>query len=75
MKEEKNNPFNTMVGGNHYKQLAIEPTEYIHKNKLGWCEGNVVKYISRWKFKNGLEDLKKAKHFIDLLIELEGLED
>nr|DAR34910.1 MAG TPA: nucelotide kinase [Caudoviricetes sp.] len=59
----------TQVGGDHYKELSIQPIEYILANKLGFCEGNVVKYITRYKSKNGLEDLKKAKHYIDMLIE------
>ena len=60
------------VGGNHYKDLAIQPVEYIHANKIGYFEGNVLKYITRWRAKNGIADLEKAKHYIDLLIELEG---
>jgi len=64
----------TQVGGGHYKDNAIQPIAYIHANKLGYCEGNVVKYITRWRDKNGLQDLIKIKHYIDLLIELEGLE-
>lgn len=59
----------TQIGGDHYKELPIQPIEYILANKLGFCEGNVVKYITRYKSKNGLEDLKKAKHYIDMLIE------
>ena len=59
----------TQIGGDHYKELSIQPIEYILANKLGFCEGNVVKYITRYKSKNGLEDLKKAKHYIDMLIE------
>ena len=59
-------------GGNHYKDMPIQPVEYIHVNKLGYFEGCVIKYVSRWKKKNGIEDLKKARHFIDLLIELEN---
>ncbi len=59
------------VGGNHYKDMAIQPVEFIQRNKLGFCEGNVVKYICRHKNKNGLEDLKKVKHYVDLLIDLE----
>ena len=59
-------------GGDHYKDKAIQPVEYIHSNGLGFCEGNVVKYITRWRAKNGLEDLYKAKHYIELLIELES---
>lgn len=62
--------FETQVGGNHYRRMAIQPTEYIHKNKLGWCEGNVVKYISRHQFKNGKEDVLKARDYIDKLLEL-----
>ncbi len=60
------------TGGSHYKDLKIQPVEYIHANGLGFCEGSVVKYITRWRAKNGIEDLKKARHFIDLLIELES---
>lgn len=59
------------VGGDHYKKLGIQPIEYISANNLGFCEGNVVKYVSRWKDKNGLQDLEKAKHYIELLIEME----
>lgn len=62
---------NIQVGGNHYKKLVIQPTEYAYKNKLDFFQGNVVKYITRFRDKNGLEDLKKAKHFIDLLIQFE----
>lgn len=51
----------------HY-DFAIQPVEYITKNGLGFCEGNVVKYISRWKQKNGREDLLKARHYIDILL-------
>jgi len=68
-------PSDIQVGGQHYKDMAIQPTEYITKNKLGFIEGNIVKYISRWRYKNGLEDLKKIKHYVDLLIEYEGLEE
>lgn len=64
-------PLNVQEGGQHYKSKAIQPIVYIHANNLGFCEGNVVKYITRHKDKNGIEDLKKAKHYIDLLIELE----
>lgn len=58
-------------GGGHYKSLAIQPVEYVYHNNLGFIEGNIIKYITRHGTKNGVEDLKKAKHFIDLLIELE----
>lgn len=57
------------VGGIHYKQMSIQPAEFIIKNDLGFCEGNVVKYVSRWRDKGGVEDLKKARHYINMLIE------
>jgi hypothetical protein len=59
------------VAGDHYKKLKIQPAEYIHANKLGYFEGNVIKYVTRWRDKNGLADLEKAKHYIELPIELE----
>lgn len=59
-------------GGDHYRSLSIQPIQYIHANRLGFCEGNIVKYVTRWRAKNGIEDLKKARHYIDLLIELES---
>lgn len=60
------------VDGNHYKDLPIQPVEYIYANALGYFEGNVVKYVSRWRKKNGIADLEKAKHYIELLIQLEN---
>ena len=62
---------NHQVGGDHYKKMKIQPIKYILENGLGYCEANVVKYISRWKDKNGIEDLRKARHYIDILIEQE----
>lgn len=61
----------TQVSGNHYKRLRIQPVEYIWGNDMPFIEGCVVKYITRWREKGGLADLEKAKHFIDILIELE----
>ena len=61
----------TQVGGSHYQMGGIQPIEYIHANNLSFIEGSIVKYISRWRNKNGVEDLEKIKHYIDLLIELE----
>lgn len=60
------------VGGKHYKEMAIQPVEYIHANNLGYFEGNILKYISRWRNKNGIADLQKAKHYCELLIDLES---
>lgn len=59
------------VGGNHYKDLKIQPTEFIHANNIPFIEGNIIKYVIRHRSKNGIEDLKKAKHYIDLLIQFE----
>jgi|TARA_B110000977_G_C10886275_1_gene419542 hypothetical protein len=56
----------------HYNQGGIEPIDYIVKNKLSYCEGNVVKYITRWRHKNGIQDLKKAKQYIDFIIDKEA---
>lgn len=67
------NALDTQVGGTHYKSKGIQPVEYIHANRLSFLEGCIVKRITRWRDKNGLEDLLKIKHEIDLLIELEGL--
>lgn len=63
------NATDMQIGGDHYRRFAIQPIEFITKNRLGFCEGNVVKYICRHPFKNGKEDLLKARHYIDLLIE------
>ena len=52
----------------HYSAFAIQPTEYIMANDLNWLQGNVVKYVTRYPLKNGLEDLKKARHCVDQLI-------
>lgn len=64
-------PLEVQVGGGHYKDLAIQPVEYVHKNNMNFIQGCVVKYITRYKNKNGKQDLEKIKHFVDLLIELE----
>ena len=60
---------NEQIGGTHYRDKAIQPIEYILANDLGFCEGNIIKYVSRYKDKNGIEDLKKAKHYLEFLIE------
>lgn len=59
---------NGQIGGNHYAKTPMQPIEYILANNMGFCEANVVKYVSRHKDKGGLQDLLKAKHYIDLLI-------
>jgi hypothetical protein len=69
--DEAFSALNKQVGGSHYRDKGIQPIIYIHANELGFCEGNVVKYVTRWREKNGIADLEKAKHYIELLIELE----
>ena len=58
------------VGGDHYKDCKIEPIEYILANELGYCEGNIVKYITRHAKKGGLQDIEKVIHYCELLKEL-----
>jgi hypothetical protein len=57
------------VGGAHYAVKAIQPWDFIIANNIGYLEGNIIKYISRWKDKGGVEDLKKAQHYLQKLIE------
>ncbi|WMM94950.1 hypothetical protein HTVC168P_gp20 [Pelagibacter phage HTVC168P] len=57
----------------HYANKSIEPIDYIIANDLTYCEGNVIKYITRWRGKGGVEDLKKAKQYIDFIINKEGV--
>lgn len=59
------------VSGSHYKSLKIQPIEFIHANNIPFAEGSVIKYVTRWRDKGGIADLEKAKHFLELLIELE----
>jgi len=59
------------VSGDHYKSLKIQPIEFIHANGIPFAEGSVIKYVTRWRDKGGLADLEKAKHFLEILIELE----
>lgn len=59
------------VGGNHYMQFAIQPIDFIHENGLGYIEGNVIKYVCRHRGKNGRQDIEKAIHYLELLLELE----
>ena len=67
----KESALSRQEGWNHYKGYAIQPVEYIHANNLDFFQGSVVKYVTRFSDKNGKEDLLKARHFIDMLIELE----
>lgn len=63
------------IGGSHYKDFAIQPVEFIHKNKIGFICGNAIKYLCRYSAKDGIKDLEKARHYIDILIEQERSEN
>jgi len=69
-----NNANENQIGGYHYKTKKIQPWDFIAANNLGYFEGNIIKYVSRWKEKNGIEDLRKARHYLDKLIELQSIE-
>jgi hypothetical protein len=64
-------PKTIQISGSHYCNLSIQPMEYILANGLDFAQGNVVKYVTRFRDKGGLRDLEKAKHCIDLLIDFE----
>ena len=64
-------PHDIQIGGTHYRDMAIQPSEFIYRNKLNWLQGNAIKYICRHAAKGGLQDLRKAKHYLNLLIEWE----
>jgi hypothetical protein len=70
MIELAQNANDVQVAGTHYKDKSIQPWDYIVANKLGYLEGNIVKYVSRWKDKGGIDDLRKARHYLDKLIEV-----
>jgi len=59
------------IGGEHYKKLPIQPAEYCQRNEMNFCESSVVKYVTRHREKNGVEDICKAIHFLELLLEIE----
>jgi len=66
--EEEDRAMTKQVGGTHYKDMAIQPVEFIIANGLGFCEGNIIKYTCRYKQKNGVEDLRKVIHYAEMLI-------
>ena len=74
MQEQKtgsSSALSVQVGGDHYKQCKIQPVEFIVENDIGYMEGNVIKYVVRHKRKNGIADLEKAMHYLQMLIEFE----
>ena len=69
------NPYDKQVGGSHYQNMKIQPAEFINKNEMKFAEGNAIKYICRHINKGGLQDLQKAKHYIDMIIERDYSEE
>jgi len=65
-------PLERQVGGDHYKKFKIQPVVFIHHNNLPFCLGNVVKYVCRYMVTKNPQDLEKAKHYLDLQLELDG---
>ena len=61
--------YSKQIGGSHYKDMVVQPSEFINKNKLQFAEGNAIKYICRHAHKGEVQDLEKAKHYIDMIIE------
>ena len=61
--------YSKQIGGSHYKDMVMQPSEFINKNKLLFAEGNAIKYICRHANKGEVQDLEKAKHYIDMIIE------
>ena len=67
--EDPKGALSRQIGGGHYKDMPLQPIEYILANELGFCEGNIVKYITRYKAKGGAEDVKKVIHYAQILLE------
>jgi hypothetical protein len=63
------------IGGSHYKDLAIQPIEFIVANNIPFIEGNIIKYLTRWRSKGGIQDLLKCQHYLELLIENETTQE
>ena len=61
------------VGGSHYSSNTIQPWDYIIANGLGYLEGNIIKYTTRWRRKGGIDDLRKVIHYAEKLIEVETM--
>lgn len=70
MREKPTTANNRQVSGEHYLKRAIQPWDYVAANGLGFFEGNIVKYVTRWREKGGVTDLEKARHYLDKLIEI-----
>lgn len=59
------------IGGSHYKDMPIQPAEFIHRNGIGFLAGNVIKYVVRHSKKGGRQDIEKAIHYCQLILEME----
>jgi hypothetical protein len=70
-KKKAKSVLSTQVAGRHYKNLAIQPVEYCQRNRLPYCESSVIRYVTRHREKHGRQDLEKAIHCLELLIEME----
>lgn len=70
-KDEPRDALSVQEGGDHYKKLKIQPVEYIHANNIGYFEGNVIKYVTRHRDKNESDDIKKAIHYLQLILQLQ----
>ena len=64
-------PLDRQIGGDHYKKYKIQPAEYMHANEIPFLEGEAISYVTRWRDKNGIPDLRKAIHILEILIQLE----
>lgn len=73
--EDNGKALDIQIDGNHYKQFKIQPVEFIYANGLGYMEGNVIKYVCRHNFKYGKQDLLKARHYIDIMLQLDYPDD
>jgi hypothetical protein len=71
----KDKAIDKQVAGNHYKKFSIQPAEFCHRNNIPYLEATAIKYLCRWRDKNGIEDLDKAIHFIELLKEFENADN
>jgi hypothetical protein len=69
--EEEATALQKQVGGAHYAEMAIQPIEFITANDLSFLEGNIIKYVCRHRNKNGADDVKKAMHYCELLLQME----
>ena len=69
--EEAATALQKQVGGSHYAEMAIQPIEFITANNLSFLEGNIIKYVCRHRNKNGADDIKKAIHYCELLLQME----